>query len=441
MTDSTISRRAFISGSAALAVTATSLPAAPWAAGQKPLRMALIGTGDRGTFTWGQELVEGYRDVVEIVGLCDINPKRVEAAKKLIGTNAPSFTDFDRMIKEIHPDTVMITTIDGTHARYIVRALELGCDVMTEKPLCTDEEQCSAILDAQKKSGKKITVTFNARHDPEAKKVKQLLLEKALGDVISVDFHEYLDTHHGADYFRRWHRLKQNSGTLLVHKASHHFDLANWWLDSTPAEVTAFGDLKFYGRNNSFRHTHCRVCPFKQQCKFYWDVTQNQRYVKLYVDCESEDGYLRDGCLWREDINIYDNMSVMVRYENGVLLTYTANTYLPVEGQAISINCRNGRLDYNEFAGGGFSNKGLRMTRSFGKSELVQGLEHRRAGGHGGADTSLQDLIFRGSQSPDPLGLRADLRAGALASLIGIAAYRSIERGGQTIRIKDLVKL
>jgi predicted dehydrogenase len=436
-----ITRRDFISGSAALAVTASRSLSRPWTADQKRLRMALIGTGDRGSFTWGQELVEGYSDVVEIVGLCDINPKRVEAAKKLIGTNAPSFTDFDRMIKETHPDTVMITTIDGTHARYIVRGLELGVDVMTEKPLCTDEEQCSAILDAQKTSGKKVTVTFNARHDPEAKKIKQLLQEKALGDVISVDFHEYLDTHHGADYFRRWHRLKQNSGSLLVHKASHHFDLANWWLDSTPVEVTAFGDLKFYGRNNSFRHTHCRVCPFKQQCKFYWDVTQNQRYVKLYLDCESEDGYLRDGCLWREDINIYDTMSVVVKYENGVLLTYTANTYLPVEGQAISINCRRGRLDYNEFSGGGFINNGLRMTSSFGKSEVVKGLEARREGGHGGADTSLHDLIFRESQASDPLGLRADLRAGALASLIGIAARHSIERGGQKIKIQDLVKL
>jgi predicted dehydrogenase len=345
------------------------------------------------------------------------------------------------MIKETHPDTVMVTTVDATHARYIVRALELGCDVMTEKPLCTDEEQCVSILDAQKKSGKKVTVTFNARHDPEAKRIKGLLMEKAVGDVISVDFHEYLDTSHGADYFRRWHRMKQNSGTLLVHKASHHFDLANWWLDSTPVEVTAFGDLKFYGRNNSFRSTHCRVCPFKQQCKFYWDVTQNQNYVKLYVDCESEDGYLRDGCVWREDINIYDSMSVVVKYENGVFLNYTANTYLPFEGQAISINGRTGRLDYNEFGGGGFENKGLRLTRSFGKSEVIQDLDARRAGGHGGADTSLHDLIFRGSQGSDPLGLRADLRAGARASLIGIAAYRSIEGGGKTIRIKDLVKL
>src|SRR6267378_3582455 len=441
VSDSGITRRAFIAaGGAALAATATpfiSLQAAP----QPRLRMAIVGTGNRGSLTWGQDVVKGYSDVVEIVGLCDINRKRVEAAKKLIGISAPTFVDFDRMLKETRPDTVMVTTVDGTHYRYIIRGLELGCDVMTEKPLCTDEQQCQAILDAQKKSSKRVTVTFNARHAPEAKKVKQLLLEKAIGDVISVDVHEYLKTSHGADYFRRWHRLRENSGTLLVHKASHHFDLANWWLDSQPVEVTAFGDLKFYGRNNSFRSTHCRVCPFKQQCKFYWDVTQNQQYVKLYVDCESEDGYLRDGCLWREDINIYDTMSVVVKYENGVLLNYTANTYLPYEGQAISINGHQGRLDYNEFGGGGFSNKELRLTRSFGKSEAIKDLEPRRTGGHGGADASMRDLIFRGPQGSDPLGLRAGLRAGALSSLIGIAAHRSIERGSQTIKIKDLVKL
>jgi predicted dehydrogenase len=223
--DPIISRRAFIAcGGAALAATAISV-AHPLAEAQpRRLRMALVGTGNRGSLTWGQDVVKGYSDVVEIVGLCDKNSKRVEAAKKLIGVNAPTFTDFDRMIKETRPDTVMVTTVDGTHAGYIIRALELGCDAMSEKPLCTDEQQCQAILDTQKKTGKKVTVTFNARHAPQAKKVKELLLEKAVGDVISVDFHEYLDTSHGADYFRRWHRLKENSGTLLVHKASHHID-------------------------------------------------------------------------------------------------------------------------------------------------------------------------------------------------------------------------
>ncbi len=441
-----MNRRKFIADSSA-AIAATACSAASFSAAsnlsanQGKLRMAIVGTGSRGSSTWGREVVAGYSDVVEIVGLCDHNGKRVEAAKKLIGTSAPTFTDFDRMIRETRPGTVIVTTVDSTHARYIIRAMELGCDVMSEKPLCTDEEQARAILEAQKKTGKKITVTFNARHGLKDKKVKELLMQKAIGDLISVDFHEYLDTSHGADYFRRWHRLKENSGTLLVHKASHHFDLANWWLNSTPVSVTASGELKFYGRNNSYRGSHCRACPHKQQCKFYWDVTKNQRYAKLYVECESEDGYMRDGCVWREDINIYDTMSVMVKYENGVQLTYTANSYLPYEGQAISFNGTKGRIDYDDFSGGGFKRDELRLTRSFGKSEVIADFGPKREGGHGGSDTSLHDLIFRGTPKDDPLGLRADLRAGALASLIGIAAYKSIERGGQTVKINDLVKL
>jgi predicted dehydrogenase len=437
-----MNRRKFIAGSsAALAATACSTSGFPSGANQRRLRMAIVGTGSRGSFTWGQEVVKGYSDVVEIVGLCDHNGKRVEAAKKLIGTSAPTYTDFDRMIRETKPDTVTVTTVDGTHAQYIIRAMELGCNVMSEKPLCTDEQQCQAILDAQKQTGKKITVTFNARHGVKDKKVKALLLEKAIGDVISVDFHEYLDTSHGADYFRRWHRLKANSGTLLVHKASHHFDQANWWLSSTPVSVTAFGELKFYGRNNNFRGTHCRACPHKQQCQFYWDVTKNERYVKLYTECESEDGYLRDGCVFDARTDIYDTMSVLVKYENGVQLNYTANAYLPYEGQAISFNGTKGRIDLNEFSGGGFRNNELRLTRSFGKSEVITDFGPQREGGHGGADTSLHDLIFRGLPKDDSLGLRADLRAGALASLIGIAAYRSIERGGQTVKINELIKL
>ncbi|MEW5975663.1 MAG: Gfo/Idh/MocA family oxidoreductase [Acidobacteriota bacterium] len=436
-----VTRRQFLSeSSAALALTLASTR--PLGASQsRRLRMAIVGTGSRGTQSWGKPVVATYSDVVELVGLCDLNSKRLQASKALIGTSAPTFLDFDRMIQETNPDVVMVTTVDSSHYRYIIRAMELGRDVITEKPMCTDEEQCQAILDAQKKTGKKVTVTFNARYGPEDMKVKELLMEKAIGDLISVDFHEYLDTSHGADYFRRWHRLKENSGTLLVHKASHHFDQANWWLDSDPVEVTAEGDLNFYGRNNSFRSTHCRVCPFKQQCRFYWDVSRNPVYVKLYTNCESEDGYLRDGCVWAENTNIYDTMSVLVKYASGVLLTYTANTYLPYEGQAVAFNGTKGRLDYRFFKGGGFVNNELRLTRSFGQSEVIKDMATRREGEHGGADTSLRDMIFRTAETSDPLNLRADLRAGALASLVGIAAYRSIERAGQKIRIADLVKI
>ncbi len=430
-----ITRRGFVSaGGAALAAATAPLGAAA----QKRLRVALVGTGSRGLH-WGADLVANYADVVELVGLCDINSKRASAAKEMMRATCPTFVDFDRMIKETSPDTVLVTSTDSAHYIHIIRAMELGRDVITEKPMCIDEEQLRAILDAERKFGRKLTVAFNARHSPEAKKIKELLLEKAIGEVVSVDYQEYLDTDHGASYFRRWHRLKQYSGTLTCTKSCHHFDQVNWWLDDVPVEVVAWGDLKFYGKNGPFRHTRCRGCPHRERCQFYVDITKNQRSMQLYVGAESEDGYFIDGCVFRQDINIQDTFSIITRYANGARLTYTANTFMPYEGQEIGINGTKGRIDYNAYSAPGYRDRQLRLTRSFGKSEVFE--LKRRAGGHGGSDPSVRDLILRDTSAPDPLGLKAGSKAGAYSSLIGIAAYRSMERGGQTVRIQDLVKL
>lgn len=100
-------------------------------------------------------------------------------------------------------------------------------------------------------------------------------------------------------------------------------------------------------------------------------MTRNQRYVKLYVECESEDGYLRDGCVFAENINIHDTMSVLVRYENKVTLNYTATTFGPLEGQSVSFNGTKGRLDYFDYSGGGHTRNEIWLTRSFGKKASI----------------------------------------------------------------------
>jgi len=420
--------------------SAAAVVSAPLLEQSRRLRVALVGTGERCIRTWGRPVQADYSDVVEFVGLCDINGLRAKASQDLMGTKAPAYVDFEVMVRETKPELVVITTMDAAHCRYVLRALELGLKVMCEKPMCTDESQVQAVVDAVKRTGGSLAVAFVMRHYPAATKIKELLLERAIGDVISVDFHEYLDTAHGASYFRRWHNLKENSGTLLCTKASHHFDLVNWWVSSDPVEVSAEGSLKVYGRNGAVRSTHCRACPFKKQCRFYWDVMQIPPYVKLYVECESEDGYFRDGCLFRENTNIYDTMSVRARYENGVVLNYLANAYLPYEGQAIAINGTQGRIDWNPFSGGGFKSSELRLARAFGKSEVVP-VPPMRTGGDGEADKAMRDLIFRNPGGKDPLGFRADVNAGAASSLLGIAGYRSIERGGEKVKISNLVRL
>jgi predicted dehydrogenase len=159
-------------------------------------RLVLVGTGSRGTGFWGRTVNNNYKDQVEFVGLCDINPGRVEYAKSSMGVNCKTFTDFDVMMKEVKPDIVIVTTVDATHHEFIIKALQYGSDVITEKPMTTDEIKCQSILDAEKKSGRKVIVGFNYRHNPHVTKLKELLSNNRIGKVTSVDFHWYLNVYH-----------------------------------------------------------------------------------------------------------------------------------------------------------------------------------------------------------------------------------------------------
>lgn len=440
-----ISRREFVFSTAKAAAGALILNQAPGILSSRTFsskkRLAMVGTGHRGSGMWGTSVVKAYGDIVEFVGLCDINPGRAETVKKMLGASCPIFTNFEEMIEKTKPETVIVTTVDGTHHTFISKALEMGCDVITEKPLTTSEAKLKVILDAQKKSKNKIIVAHNYRYPPTAAKIKELLMQQRVGRVTSVDFHWYLDVYHGADYFRRWHRLRENSGTLLNHKASHHFDLLNWYIDSDPEEVHAFGALEFYGKNHDFRHTHCRPCPFKEKCKFYFDLTKDKRLMALYADNEKYDGYTRDGCVWKEDIDIFDKMAVQIRYANKVQVSYSLSTYSPYEGYRIAFNGTKGRLDFwmHERQPWPMENYDeIQVTDSFGEAEIIK--LPRIEEDHYGGDPIMKDKIFRNPSAPDPFQQAANVRDGAMSVLIGVAARNSIDTG-KSVKIADLSEL
>lgn len=400
----------------------------------------MVGTGHRGTGMWGTPVIQEFNGLVEFVGLCDINPGRVETAKGMMKLSCPTYTDFDKMMKETKPDMLIVTTVDGTHEEFIVKGMEYGADIITEKPMTIDEKKCQAILDAEKKTGKKVRVTFNYRYSPHRQKLYELLRSGVIGTVTSADFHWYLDVYHGADYFRRWHRLRKNSGSLLVHKASHHFDLLNWWLESDPQEVFAFGELNYYGKNNSFRHTHCRPCPYKDKCKHYWDMTKDARLMKLYADNEKYDNYHRDGCVWREDIDIFDKMAVQIKYANHVQVSYSLTAYSPYEGYRIAFNGTKGRIDAwikEKQPWAEDPHDEIQVTTNFGKREIIR-IPNNEAG-HGGGDSRLRKDIFNPG-GKDVYRQAASSRDGAMAILIGVAARNSID-SGKPVKIEDLTSL
>lgn len=430
-------------------------------------RYALIGTGSRSGMFF-DAICRTYKDSAELVALADLSKTRMDwynaQMKDHYGLSPlPTYAaaDFDRMISETKPDTVIVTTMDATHHQYIVRAMELGCDVISEKPMTTDIGRMRAIYDAIDRTGKSLRVTFNYRYAPAYTQFRQLVMDGLVGKPLSVDFSWLLDTSHGADYFRRWHREKQNSGGLLVHKSTHHFDLVNWWIDSYPKQVNAMGSLLFYGKDNAesrgehYSYHRYTGIPEAQTDPFALDLDSKEAFRGLYKNAEAETGYLRDRNVFGEPITIEDTMSVSVRYRSGAILSYCLIAYSPWEGLRVAITGTKGRIEMditeniNHLLGdgqanstgaskGAFKNTRMRVYPMFGEGYDVD--VPVSEGGHGGADPVMLEQIFSPNPPFDPYYRAASHLDGAASVIVGIAANQSMQTG-QLVTIDDLFQL
>ncbi|MBK9992095.1 MAG: Gfo/Idh/MocA family oxidoreductase [Verrucomicrobia bacterium] len=467
---SPIGRRSFVKGlslaslGVALGVNAAAsaepasltTPAAP----ARRRRYVIVGTGHRHEL-YRDAIENDFKDTAELVGLCDKNLGRIQVAQELSAKNGakvpPGYlaADFDRMLAETKPDTVIVTTVDATHHEYLVRAMEQGCDVITEKPMTTQAETCQKIVDTTAKTGRRCRVTFNYRYSPPRTQVKDILMSGEIGDILSVDFHWMLNTFHGADYFRRWHSQKKNSGGLMVHKATHHFDLVNWWLSAVPVTVTAVGKREFYTPEMAKRmgleghHERCLTCPEKAKCGFLLDLEKSPRLKQLYVDQEKYDGYFRDRCVFRPDIDIEDTMNVIVGYDNGATLSYSLNAFNSWEGYTIAFNGTKGRLEHTivenvyvngtDTVQGGIKPGGV-TTKVYPLRGPVRTVKPwTGSGGHGGGDAVMLSEIFGTNPAADKYLRASTEHAGAYSCLVGIAANRCFVTG-QPVVIADLVK-
>jgi predicted dehydrogenase len=410
-------------------------------------RYAVVGLGHRAQL-YIDALLGEWSDTGEIVAFCDTNRTRMAYHNDRIGGAVPLFPA-DRYAEVLAlADAVVITTVDARHADYVCAALDAGVDVIVEKPLTVDAEGCARIAAAAGRSTARLIVTFNYRYSPRNSAVRRLLADGRIGRVTSVHFEWLLDTMHGADYFRRWHREKANSGGLLVHKSTHHFDLVNWWLGSSPETVFAQTGLRFYGPNGQPRPVRSHGAPELGTDPFLLDIAADPRLKALYLDAEHEDGYIRDRDVFGDGIDIDDTMSVLIRYTDRTTMTYSLTAYSPWEGYRVAFNgtrgriellvCErawtpaNGAVDPSAAEAGSFEH--LTVQEHWQKPEEVTIVNG--SGGHGGGDRLLLDDVFRGA-GDDPLGRQAGYADGIRSVLTGVAADRSA-RTGLPVKLSDL---
>ena len=430
-------------------------------------RHVLVGTGHRAQMYLGA-MAGDHRDDAELVGLLEPNPGRLAAHRAKLAAAGLEVDqvvgghpdELERVVEQTRADRLIITTPDYTHAGLIVRGLDAGVDVVVEKPLTIDPDSTRRIAEAVERSGRQVVVTHNYRYSPRNSGLKELIKDGSIGTPLSVTFEWVLDTAHGADYFRRWHRDKTKSGGLLIHKASHHFDLINWLLADAPVQVYARGGVKFYGAeaaaSRGLPERPPRGTHDGEHTPWELDLRNDPWLKTLYLDNETHDGYLRDQDVFGPGVTTEDNLAVVVDYGRGATLSYALNAHSPWEGYRIAVNGTEGRaeLEVVERAAVLTDADGrvvvdpsalpASSTRTGGERLTLQ--RHWEAaqevkiavgdGGHGGGDALLLADVFRGP-GDDWLERPSTWVDGVRSIAVGMAGNESL-RTGLPVKVADL---
>ncbi|WP_026675630.1 Gfo/Idh/MocA family protein [Alkalihalobacterium bogoriense] len=425
-------------------------------------KIAICGVSNRAMGMFIEPIVTKFSKDNTIVGLLDSDDRRFELCiSKFPELHAvPKYRpdSFSKMIKETGANTIIVTSRDDTHIDYILQGLAHDVTVITEKPMVTTAKDAKRVMEAEAKSKGKVIVAFNYRYNPYHRKIKELILEGKIGRVTSVDLNWYIDTYHGASYFKRWNRNREYSGGLSIHKSTHHFDLVNWWIDQLPEQVFAYGALNYYGKDGELNPSptdgrYCETCREKLKCQYYmrWSNRSNEIDVKddhlknesIEKLSSSYTDYRPDACIFDHDIEIEDTYVATVKYNEGAFLSYSINFSLPYEGYRLAINGTKGRIETTEFHEPSrvpfpIPVQTIDYFPLFGAKEVIHVVQN--GGSHGGGDPILQEDLFLGVDPYRPYEILAGAKAGAYSIATGEAVWRS-SKENKPISILKLLEL
>ena len=289
--------------------------------------IGIIGFGRRGV-SLAVPLLEHFSDRVEFIGFCDHNSKKTAAARNWTNSRCGAVYDnIEEFLQIPEMDLVMICVPQFAHAELACRAFAAGKDIFLEKPMARNIAECDSILAARDKAGKELFMGFNLRNHSVCLKIKELLSSGIVGKpqtIVCTDFYSG-----GMTYFRRWHRLKKNSGGLIVEKGCHSLDLLNWFMDSRPILVASLGGLDVY-LPKSEAASNCRNCKLASQCQYFVDVFDKQHKVDEWGHDPDE----FDLCIYNSPKDTFDNHMVLIEYANSCRATYIESFASRVTGKS-----------------------------------------------------------------------------------------------------------
>ncbi len=422
----------------------------------KATSVVIAGTGGRGRITYAP-YAKKFPEQMRLIAAADRIPERLEEMRQEYGLEQDKcFSSVEEMFAQPRlADMAFICTQDADHVRHACLALDKGYDVLLEKPVSADIAQCRQLLDKAEKLGRSVTVCHVLRYAPFYQKLKSLLEEGALGEIISIQASENVGYWHQAHSFVRgnWRRSGDTSPMILA-KCCHDMDLLVWLTGSRCRRISSMGGLSFFRQENAPQGApdYCMEgCPVKDQCpydaeKIYVTDTLTgydtngagwmQRAVYGGTDREGLRAALGTSpygrCVFRCDNDVVDNQSVTMEMESGVTISF----------HMCGLNQRNYRTIHIMGTGGDISGdleEETLVLNRFGKEpEVIRMNVEETISGHGGGDYRMLADMFRARSQGQ--GTLTSLRQSLESHYMAMAAESSRLAGGRLVDVDEFVR-
>lgn len=420
---------------------------------KKIFTVAILGAGARGVDAYGWQLYE-QSDRFKIVAICDMNPVRLAyAGNKFDVPEENRFATEEEFFQEKRADLLMVTTQDKDHIRHCVKGFALGYHIITEKPLTDKEEECYALLDAQKKAGTKALVCHVLRYAPAFVKSMEIIENGSIGKLVAIEALERVGYWHQAHSYVRgnWRTTEQPCGSapMILAKCCHDLDLLQWYAKSKCKSISSVGDLVFFKKENMPEGAaeRCVDCKHKDTCPYNaeeiyvntWhtrqcptDIWPFNVLVQPPVTEEKLRAAIKEGpygrCVFQCDNNVVDHQMTTMTFENGVKATLTMTGFTAPGGRRYTFHGTHGELVLDEM-----ENK--ICLWQYGKApETIEVSTLEDSGyGHGGGDVFLIRKLYEvlcGNAQAD-----TSLEASVESHLMGIYAEQSRLNGGELIYV------
>lgn len=417
----------------------------------KKFKVAVVGCGSRGLTYASNMFVKS--DKYEIVSLCDINPAQIEKMKSVLPLkNVSEFLDPEEFFVEKRADLLVISSPDRIHVPQALRALELGYDILLEKPISDNRNEIDSLVKAQKKYGGKVIVCHVLRYAPGFVKCDELLRSGVIGKLYAIDASERVAYWHWAQAYVKgmWANMEISHPSILA-KCSHDLDLLVGYADSECDTLSSIGELCFFKGENAPADAadRCYECIHKDTCTY--------SAKRIYVDSWHENGEpefewpynkislvkptveqnLIEGikthdfgrCAFKQKVDMVDHQMVQMTFKNGIKASLKM-MFASESGRRITFYGTYGEIILDE-----------RMDEiwilPFGGAKQVIKISSLIKGsvGHGGGDGKLVDELYEMLVGED--GGKTSLAKSVECHLMGIAAEESRKRGGALIRVHN----